>query len=206
MKPSTLSKNNQKWDLRKEEIYQFYVEEKHTLPITMHTFEQKYGLKASMRKWKLKLDEWKFNKNIRTDEMLFVLAKGEKRAKHDGKDTVFFHGGSRIKRQKIEKFKRKSVANQQTDGTVDSKTPEAIRYHTPSPNEDLTADELPLPQHQPSVLDKDEHPNLCHLPTTEDVAFRQQEILVMDKRYEFNTIHELSAAVPGALLTFIHFH
>jgi hypothetical protein len=47
MKTSTLSKSNQKWYLYKDEIYQFYIEKKHTLLITMNTFEQKYCGKVS---------------------------------------------------------------------------------------------------------------------------------------------------------------
>jgi hypothetical protein len=41
MNSCTLSENNQKLNLYKDEIYQFYVGKRHTLPITMNTFEQK---------------------------------------------------------------------------------------------------------------------------------------------------------------------
>jgi len=73
-----------------------------------------------MRKWKLEFDEWKFNKNLRTGEMFFVLAKGAKRADEEGKDTTFFHGGSQIKRQKIERFKRRNIPNQKAAENVDA--------------------------------------------------------------------------------------
>ena len=66
-----------------------------------------------MRKWKQKLDEWKFNKNLRTDEMLFILAKGKKRAEEEGKDTHFLHEGVPIKRQKIERFRKRCLLKQQ---------------------------------------------------------------------------------------------
>lgn len=56
------------------------------------------------------LDAWKFSKNLRTEEMLFVVAKGEKRAGEEGKETLFLHGGTQITREKIEKFKRRRIA------------------------------------------------------------------------------------------------
>jgi hypothetical protein len=52
--------------------------------------------------------------------VLFVLAKGEKRAEEEGKDTIFFHEGSQIKRQKIERFKRRNILNQEAAENVDA--------------------------------------------------------------------------------------
>jgi hypothetical protein len=52
--------------------------------------------------------------------MLFVIAKGEKRAEEEGKDTIFFHEGSQIKRQKIERFKRRNMLNQEAAENVDA--------------------------------------------------------------------------------------
>ncbi len=39
--------------------------------------------------------------------MKIVVAKKEKRAREEGKDTVFFHHGSLIPSEKIENFKRR---------------------------------------------------------------------------------------------------
>jgi hypothetical protein len=41
-----LPKIDPKWELHKDEIYRFYIEENHTLPSTISVFEQKYGLTA----------------------------------------------------------------------------------------------------------------------------------------------------------------
>ena len=43
----------------------------------------------SERKWKEKLKEWKFDKKISTTDMRIVVAKAEKRARNEGKDTTF---------------------------------------------------------------------------------------------------------------------
>ncbi|KAG9228103.1 hypothetical protein BJ875DRAFT_547981 [Amylocarpus encephaloides] len=104
----------------------------------MKTFEKEYGFEASIRKWKSKLDEWKFSTNLRTDRMLFVFAKREKRAVEEGKDTMFFHEGSQIKRHKIEGFKRRNMRNQKAAENIDAiyatQKPQSInvQYSTPS--------------------------------------------------------------------------
>ncbi len=64
---------------------------------------------SSVRKWKMILDSWKFNKNVKTEEMLFVVAKAEKKAGEEGKETVFFYEGVEIKEDKIERFKRRKT-------------------------------------------------------------------------------------------------
>jgi hypothetical protein len=43
---SPLPKNDQKWEQHKDEIERFYIRENHSLPLTMHEFQTRYGLKA----------------------------------------------------------------------------------------------------------------------------------------------------------------
>lgn len=62
-----------------------------------------------MRKWKEKLKEWKFDKNISSNDMKIILAKAEKRAREDGKGTEFFHGDTQISPERIAQFKRRKI-------------------------------------------------------------------------------------------------
>ena len=47
---SCILKNNQKWELHKEEIRKIYLEENNTLEITMERIEQSDGFKKSSHK------------------------------------------------------------------------------------------------------------------------------------------------------------
>jgi len=70
-----------------------------TLIETMRIIKQEHGFKASSRKWKDKLKEWKFDKyliqNLTETEKGILVAKAAKR-KLEGKDTVFYYGGTHI--------------------------------------------------------------------------------------------------------------
>jgi len=60
----------------------------------------------------MKLKEWNFDKNLTAKEMMTVVARKEKRARDENKDTVFMHYGSLIPPTKIEKFKRRKIADE----------------------------------------------------------------------------------------------
>jgi hypothetical protein len=62
----------------------------------------------STRKWKDKLKEWKFDKNLNISDMNIVVAKQQKRAR-EGKDTVFMHGSIEMTSERIETFKRRKI-------------------------------------------------------------------------------------------------
>jgi hypothetical protein len=62
---------------------------------------------CSERKWKEKLKEWKFEKNIAAADMRVLIAKGEKRKRDEGKKTKFFHSGTEIKPERFENFKKR---------------------------------------------------------------------------------------------------
>jgi len=55
----------------------------------------------------MKLKEWKFDKNVPSKDMGFVVAKAEKRAREEGKETEFFFGQTSISNKKIETFKKR---------------------------------------------------------------------------------------------------
>lgn len=67
---------------------------------------------TSERKWKTKLKEWRFDKKISTTDMSIVVAKAGKRAREEGKDTIFFHGGVQITSERIGQFKRRKTTQE----------------------------------------------------------------------------------------------
>jgi hypothetical protein len=69
----------------------------------------------SERKWKEKLKEWKFDKNISATDMSVLVAKAGKRMRDEGKRTVFFLGESQITRERIEQFKRRKLTREIDD-------------------------------------------------------------------------------------------
>ena len=105
----------------------------------------------SERKWKEKLTEWKFDKNISATDMNVLVAKAEKRLHEEGKETVFYMGTSQITRERIEQFKRRKVTKEIQTVSPEAgawkssrigfsplifliDTPKNITYHTPPHN------------------------------------------------------------------------
>jgi ribosomal protein L2 len=44
--------------------------------------------------------------------MNIIVSKAEKRAREEGKETVFFHGETHITRERIEQFKRRKTKSE----------------------------------------------------------------------------------------------
>jgi len=65
----------------------------------------------SERKWKSKLKEWGFDKHIPAKDMQVLVAKAEKRARDEGKETVFFQGEAEIAPKRFENFKRRKTTH-----------------------------------------------------------------------------------------------
>ncbi|KAG4440765.1 hypothetical protein IFR05_003752 [Cadophora sp. M221] len=126
-------RNDKRWNFHKDEIRRIYIEEDRTLQVTMRMIEERYGFKASPRKWKMKLKEWNFEKYFPSAIMSFAVAKTEKRKNDEGKDTIFYHGESLIPSEKIEHFKRRKMSNKARIASPDPGTPRDISYHTPGP-------------------------------------------------------------------------
>ncbi|KAH8780621.1 hypothetical protein F5882DRAFT_500542 [Hyaloscypha sp. PMI_1271] len=149
LKSSRRIRNDEKWKSLKDEIYRIYMTDDNTLQNTMNAISEQHGFEASERKWKDKLKEWNFDKNISSHDMSIIVAKSDKRARDEGKETVFFHGETQITRQRIEQFKRRKTwkaAEPVSPGVGEYKgltlyiwkptytkedTPFNITYHTP---------------------------------------------------------------------------
>jgi hypothetical protein len=67
--------------------------------------------RRSKRYWKIKLKEWKFEKNVPAKEMSFMAAKARKRELEDGKETVFYRNGILVDASKVENKKQKLIVN-----------------------------------------------------------------------------------------------
>ena len=77
-------------------------------PLEISTPIRNANMKSSTRKWKNKLKEWGYEKNIKTYDMQCIVAKGTKRER-EGKDTIFFHGDTQITATRIENFKKRKT-------------------------------------------------------------------------------------------------
>ncbi|KAF8851558.1 hypothetical protein BDZ45DRAFT_144454 [Acephala macrosclerotiorum] len=130
-KGKTVARNDAKWDSLKDEIKRMYMVENATLAQTMLLVHQLYGFQASERKWKSKLKEWGFDKNLTMAEMKIAVAKAEKRYTEDGKDTVFFHRGDFIPPAKVQNWKRRIMMTASSPLNPNAKTPVTIAYFTP---------------------------------------------------------------------------
>jgi hypothetical protein len=62
----------------------------------------------SERKWKEKVKEWGFEKNVPSCDMSYMVAKSAKR-KAKGKDTTFYRNGMQVDENKIEQFKKRRM-------------------------------------------------------------------------------------------------
>ncbi|PQE32582.1 hypothetical protein CJF32_00004115 [Rutstroemia sp. NJR-2017a WRK4] len=129
---TTKAKNDAKWDAMRERIHHIYVEENNTLSTTRDIIYKEYTFRAGTRKWKDKLKEWKFDKNLSIKDMQVVVAKQQKRAR-EGKDTVFIHGSAEITSERIENFKRRKVSKMPDAVSPSAETPENVTYSTPGP-------------------------------------------------------------------------
>jgi hypothetical protein len=81
---------------------------------------------TSERKWKEKLKEWRFDKKISASDMRFVVAKAAKRARDEGKETIFFLGEAPILPDRIEQFKKRK-----TNRNTEPVSPNAGTWESP---------------------------------------------------------------------------
>ncbi|KAE8449896.1 hypothetical protein EG329_007373 [Mollisiaceae sp. DMI_Dod_QoI] len=144
-KGATLARNDAKWELLKDEIYRIYMVESNTLSATMALIEQIHQFRASPRKWKDKLKEWGFDKNIKVTEkeMQFIVSKADRRSTEKGKATAFLYKQERmIPPAKIETWKRKINRTKSALANPSLSTPSTIAYFTPVSPPRHTAQQL----------------------------------------------------------------
>ncbi|KUJ23703.1 uncharacterized protein LY89DRAFT_775965 [Mollisia scopiformis] len=151
-----LFRNNLKWEALKDDIRQFYILEDHTLNDTMEFIQQTHQFQASKRKWKDKLKEWNFDKNIPLKEVGFMATKSEKR------------------KSKIEQFKKRRLTSGGINTQLIPVTPPQVTYSTPrppslSPSPFIEDHRPPLEIDMPPVSSDDLNIGDLKLDTVEDV-------------------------------------
>lgn len=60
----------------------------------------------------MQLKEWGFEKYLPASQMKIVVAKAEKRARDEGKETIFFNGQFQISPERIEAFKKRKTVRE----------------------------------------------------------------------------------------------
>ncbi|KAF8847978.1 hypothetical protein BDZ45DRAFT_778014 [Acephala macrosclerotiorum] len=134
-KVSTLDRNNQKWDMYKDDIRRMYLDRDKTLKSAMQYIESVHHFTASERKWKMKLKEWNFEKNIPAKELGIMVEIAEKRKREEGKETVFLRGGLVVPCEKFESFKKRKIDGEAEIKAQVIETPPNVTYHSPSVTE-----------------------------------------------------------------------
>ena len=61
------------------------------------------------RKWKEKIKEWQFDKNVPSKDVAFRAAKSQKRQLEESKETVFRRNGAVVDQTKVENFKKQKL-------------------------------------------------------------------------------------------------
>jgi hypothetical protein len=104
----------------------------------------------SERKWKEKMQEWGFEKNIPAKEMKFMATRACKRELEDGKETIFCRNGTLVDRGNVEMFKKQKLNSENSFviqtipgefileamgymWLTSTGTPQNISYKTPKP-------------------------------------------------------------------------
>lgn len=136
---SRRSQKREKWASIKDAFHQLYVVEGKTLEYTMAEFERKYSFRASERKWKMQIKEWNFEKNINQKDMAILVAKEEKRARDEEKETSFYWRGKQIRPEKLANFKKRRIVEEIVPASPSAETPMDITYGTPR-NHDILDD------------------------------------------------------------------
>ncbi|MCJ1404123.1 hypothetical protein MMC11_007348 [Xylographa trunciseda] len=124
---------DRQWEKFQAIIKRLYIDEEKSLTITRQLMKDDYGFVASEMAYKVRFQEWNWEKRLRkppTD----LLLKEEEQRKAQGKSTTFTYLGSTISRPKMNRFrKRTATVDTKTYSQLITKTLCGLPYHTPSP-------------------------------------------------------------------------
>ncbi|KAL4798751.1 ankyrin [Aspergillus venezuelensis] len=122
---------NQQWDLYKSEIERLYIHENKTLEVVMSYMETQYSWKRSKASYTRKLNEWRFEKNIRDVDHQWISRRVAKR-KRDGKESELFINGVQVLPEMITRAKyRKGYVSTISQYAPSPKTPDGYVVTTP---------------------------------------------------------------------------
>ncbi|CZR56270.1 uncharacterized protein PAC_06158 [Phialocephala subalpina] len=153
-KLKALERNNLQWTEHKIEIREIYIGQDKTLKETMQFFKQEHQFVKSERKWKEKMKEWGFVKNIPARDIRFMAAKAEKRQREEGKDSVFYRNGIKVGHHKIENCKKQRISRSHILAPDIPDTPSHVEYHTPLPETDDDTGRMTISDLFPEVFEQ----------------------------------------------------
>ncbi|KAK3168116.1 hypothetical protein OEA41_004562 [Lepraria neglecta] len=142
---SSTRRSEKEWLSNRENIRKLYMDENCTLTSTMKTMKERYGFNASSKRYKEKLKEWGFDKNLTRRQSKFIRDKTLRRHNEQGKKTEFRIRGSVVPQNKVERA-LKAAPESELSHTATS--PSEIAYGTPGMLSSQSAPQSPfvLPQ------------------------------------------------------------
>ncbi|KAI9702973.1 MAG: hypothetical protein M1836_008187 [Candelina mexicana] len=119
------------WTTHRHTIKSLYMDRNMTLDDTMRTMGERHGFFASQKKYKEKLKNWGFEKNLTSRQTKFITRKALRRWTEEGKKTEFRVKGNRVPSEKVERhLKAKTDCLKSPTSSV----PSGMSYNTLRPS------------------------------------------------------------------------
>ena len=126
------------WETHRLTVKRLYLDKNMTLKNVMATMERKYGLRATVKMYKHRINKWGFDKNCKASEMQAIARKKLERDAI-GKASLFRIRGRQIEFEEVRRhLRRKSNHSSETvllrESYLRSATPSEIEVSTPEPS------------------------------------------------------------------------
>ncbi|KAH0562057.1 hypothetical protein GP486_003241 [Trichoglossum hirsutum] len=117
----------QDWENQRSTFQQLYSKDDLPLDEVMRVMEREHGFRATERQYKRRISQWHLDKNVKDNEMQFIIRKQKKRKVLEDKDTAF-----RVRSRYVEPEKIDSSRQQEDVGRyVSVTTKSGCSYYTP---------------------------------------------------------------------------
>ena len=145
------------WETHRLTVKRLYLDEKMTLNDVKAEMEREYGLRATTKMYKHRINKWGFDKNRKASEMQAIARKKLERDAI-GKASSFQIRGRRIDFEEVRRhFRRKSHHSLETvverEKYLRSATPSEIEVMTPEPS--IPSPKIISPKEDPAHLNSD---------------------------------------------------
>ena len=157
------------WETYRLTVKRLYLDEHMTLKKVMSTMERKYGLRATVKMYKHRINKWGFEKNCKSSEMQAIARKKVERDAI-GKASSFRIRGRQIKFEEVRRhFRRKPHQTLETvvarGKHLRSATPSEIEVSTPEPsNPALSSNDAHFGDSAPMTVAERGFPPLHQMP------------------------------------------
>lgn len=121
------------WEFHKETIQRIYITQDKSLNHVMEYMQKSQGFSASKAQYERQFKIWKFRKNLKSHEWIFVHYRFNKRERN-GKESELYVDGVLVPKKKIKKetARHKFPTITERYASVPSpKTPEGLSIRTP---------------------------------------------------------------------------